>query len=172
MWSTANKLMILLTAIIVVVQMTWWYPQLPNPMPSHFDNQGQINGTMDKTLFCGMMGGLNALFLIGFPLLSVLMKQLPNSMVNIPNKEFWLATERRDQSLQRVGTFLSFLGWSSGWFFMGLFQLTALVAVNARQTITPEFFWLLGIFMAVIWGTVLLLIFKFRLPRSPKRNHI
>lgn len=164
MWSLANKMMVVLTLVVCVSQIALWFNDLPEQVPSHFDGNGQVDGHMNRVAFCSTMGLMNLVFLIGFPLLGLLTKYIPDSLVNMPNKDYWLAPNRRDNSMRTMTDFLTAIGWMTSWLFIGIFQMSALVAVKARETINPEFYLVMGIYLVVIVAMVVFLHFKFRIP--------
>jgi len=158
--------MIVLTCCVCVAQMTLWYGQLPDPIPSHFDGNGQVDGEMGKTKFYVWIGLVNCMFLVGFPLLGLAMKQIPDSIINLPNKEHWLAPERRDATLDTTTQFLVATGWISGWLLIGIFHLTAEVATGIRESINPEMYWILGIYLVTISAATVWLCLRFRIPKA------
>jgi uncharacterized membrane protein len=69
--------------------------QLPDNVATHFDAHGTPNGWMTKRqhlIFTSAFG-------IGLPLFMVaafsLIRVLPSGLVNIPNRDYWLAPERK-----------------------------------------------------------------------------
>ena len=159
-------MMLLLTLIVVVWQIVYWYPQLPDIIPSHFDAQGNVDGEMAKTPFLVLMAVLNAVFLIGFPLLGKLLSKLPDSLINLPNKEYWLAPERRESTVAQTTNFLAAIGWITSWLMIGITQLSALVAINSRETINPESWVLIGGYLVAIFGMVAWLFWSYRVPKE------
>lgn len=168
MWTFANRMMLVITVIICVVQMIVWYPHLPDPIPSHFDAQGQVDGEMGKTPYFLLIGGVELLFLIGIPLLAMGLKFIPDELINIPNKEYWLAPERRDATIGTSLQFLQAIGWMSGWLMIGIFHLTSEVAIGLRGSINPEFYWIMGLYLAAVFGGTVWLMLKFRMPARPE----
>lgn len=164
MWSLANKIMIVLTIVVCIFQIVMWYGDLPEMVPSHFDANGDVDGQMSRNAFCAMMGLLNLGLLIGLPLTGYLAKHLPDSLVNIPNKEYWLAPERRDASLSVMTDFVSAIAWMTGWLFIGIFQLSAWVGIKARESISPDFYVLMGLYSAGVIVVVVIMSLKFRKP--------
>lgn len=164
MWKTANLLMVLVTAGVFVWQVLYWFPILPDIVPSHFDTQGNVDDEMGKTQFFVVMGLVNAIFLSGFPLLAKTMSKIPNSMLNVPNKEYWLAPERRESTLAQTGNLLTTIGWITSWLIIGIVQLTCLVAIGARETIYPEVYVLLAIFLTAVFGLVGWMFWSYRIP--------
>jgi hypothetical protein len=79
-----------------VLASGWW---LPPVVASHFDASGAPDGALPRGLYLALMGAL----LAGVPLLLAL---LPRWMIgrdgarlNIPHRQYWLAPDRREQTL-------------------------------------------------------------------------
>src|SRR6478736_3772473 len=103
---------ILLLALYAVFAGSLIYAagELPQRVATHFDFQGNPNGWMSKQadlLFMGALGVGLPLFLIG---VCYATRFLPAGMVNIPNREYWLAPERRAQTSAYVGAQSIWLG--------------------------------------------------------------
>ena len=71
-----------------ILQAVFFWPHLPDEVASHFNAVGQADGWMSKTAFVAVtlliQIGLAAMML-GF---GWLIKVLPTSMINIPNREY------------------------------------------------------------------------------------
>lgn len=76
----------------------WAGSRLPERMATHFNGAGEADGWMsrsDHQLFMLIFG-------LAFPMVIVLLSYatrfLPRGMVNIPNRDYWLAPERRTET--------------------------------------------------------------------------
>ena len=91
-------------AIVVLhaAQTIYYYPRLPNVMAQHFGAQGLPNGWAPKEVFFVfswvLLLGISALLMLSPRML----RRMPASMINLPNKRYWLAPERKDESLAFV----------------------------------------------------------------------
>jgi uncharacterized membrane protein len=89
-----------------LTQMVWYYPRLPARVASHFDAAGQVNAFMPKDAFfviqLVVLGIMSCMFL----LVPALIVRLPPGMINLPNKAYWLAPERRARTAQKLQSFL------------------------------------------------------------------
>ncbi len=98
-------------------------PQLPLRVASHFDAHGNANGWMDRTLFLLLMA-LVGLLMPGMALfLSVLLRWIPATQINLPHREYWFAPERRAETIAEIPR--RFL-WLSCWtlvFLLGIHML-------------------------------------------------
>jgi len=127
-----------LLAVTIIVHWQHYVPLLPERMASHIDASGKANQWTDKATF---LNGSRMFFLIvpvallGLTALSALsVLYLPESMVNVPRKEYWLATPGRRQ-LAALLTIRFFL-----WFGFGLVALLYFGVIHAMvlATLDPE----------------------------------
>jgi uncharacterized membrane protein len=108
------------------------YAQLPEVVASHFNARGVANGWQTKSTFLTFFAGAVALasFLaFGVPFL---ISKMPAELINLPHKEYWLAPERRAQTL-------ALLGGSFAWFSCGvLLVVTTAVNYAIGRNLHPE----------------------------------
>ena len=86
------------------------YSLLPDRLASHFSASGIPNGWMTKTQFMLMYG------VVLLPALAIefwVSNQIankPDARLNLPNKEYWLAPERRAETFAYFETFFAWYG--------------------------------------------------------------
>lgn len=83
---------------VFLAYWAWSGTQLPERVASHFNGSGEPNGWMSRSAsqsFMLMFGFAFPLFIIG---LCFAVRFLPSSVVNIPNRQYWLAPERKAQT--------------------------------------------------------------------------
>jgi uncharacterized membrane protein len=94
---------------------------MPGVMATHFGASGSANGWQTKgQFFVVEIVMLGVCLLIGFGIPFIISKA-PPSLINLPNKEFWLAPVRRDHTI-------SVMRIQMAWFACAL--LTFLIVVN------------------------------------------
>lgn len=86
----------------LVIQGTYYYPELPERIATHFDSQGNANDWSSKTSFFVLWYFLIVLMNVWVPLSSVILRKVPPAMLSIPHKEYWLATDERKEKLDSV----------------------------------------------------------------------
>jgi len=140
--------------------------RLPDLVAVHFDAAGRANGFMTRTGCRDFMLTTT----LGMPLLIViattlLPRVLPASLINIPNRDYWLAPERAHDSL----VFLSEQGVWFGCILMLFLAAVDGMLVKANTVSPPEFpsallIALLILFFCVVgaWGVRMLR--RFRAP--------
>ena len=129
--------LLLLTAGLVV-HWREYTPQLPERMASHIDASGKANQWTDKSTFLHgtalffTIGPLVVLAIAGLCCLAIY--KLPASLVNVPRKDYWLATpERRGEVAMMTLQFML-------WFLFGMITLLYFGVVHAMimATLHPE----------------------------------
>ena len=157
-----------IVAILATLQLGLWYPHLPEIVPSHFDAQGQADGHMPRKsyviLIAALYVGMTGLLCV----LAFTIRHMPDSLLNIANREYWLAPERREATLEDCGNILLIVASATALLLMTIFHLSALVAVQRRETITPERWWAVGLYVAFVLTVCLASTRKYsRLPIEP-----
>jgi hypothetical protein len=131
-WRDHLGLAVLLFVISLgVAQVLYFRAELPARVASHFDGAGRPNGWMSRDGFvliqCVLLLALGALFGFGGRLLKV----TPNGWINLPNRNYWLAPERRAESVAVLAGWMRWLGAGTLAFLMVVFQFT--VQANLRR---------------------------------------
>ena len=89
-------LLFLYLVFFTTLHFTWG--QLPDPVASHFDGRGNPDAWVERQSYVAGMVGL-ALFLPGIVVgLCFAMRYAPRSTINLPNRDYWLAPERRAET--------------------------------------------------------------------------
>ena len=163
----ASRALILLLIALALFQYAHYEPLLPELVPSHFNAAGQPDAWTAKTTFLLT----NLIFVIGMAALftgvTSLVKKLPNAWINMPNKGYWLAPERRDATMDALQRQMEWLGAATLALLVGITQLTIEAAMTA-QSLNNRAFWILsgGYFLIVTFWLVRFGLWAYR--RSPK----
>lgn len=157
---------ILLAALAAggLVQHAWYWQQSPNRVATHFDIHGKPDNWMDKTSATLLILAVQ----LGLPLLLVgtaaLIESIPNSLINIPHREYWLQADRRSQSLAYVRRLVTWIAVLASVFMM---LVSHLVYVANRTGNNLQLGWLiptLVLYLIMVLGLVGRLLWRFRLP--------
>ena len=122
-------------ALLVVFgagQFVYYVPRIPEVLGAHFARGGFVNGWQTKTAFFFTelaMIMLATVVSFGIPRI---IAAVPASLINLPHKEYWLAPERRENTLAYIQV------WSA-WFGCGLlaFLLFVMELVFRANLQTP-----------------------------------
>jgi uncharacterized membrane protein len=143
----------------------WSGPELPDRVATHFDFSGQPNGWMSRSASQQSMLAFGLIFPFFVVGICFMVRFLPASLINVPNREYWLAPERREETQ-------SYLFWHSIWFacltvcFVASLQYSIL---RANQQTPPHMdsSFLLGSTGLFLGGTAVWVLVLFRHFRRP-----
>ena len=148
--------------VLVVVQSIYYYPQLPERVASHFDGRGWPNGWMTRGTFVGFywsMAGLMALIFLGLPRF---LRRAPNRWINLPRRDYWLAPERRAETVAYLGRQLLWMGSASLILFIVVFHLAFQANLTDAPRLSPAAFPLIVAYLVFTLLWVVRFVFKFR----------
>ena len=85
-----------------IVQVAFYYNDLPDKMATHFDALGNPDGWSDKSEFITLMLVI-ILMLNVWPIITrKLFNKIPKALFNIPNREYWFTTEKRNKYMHSI----------------------------------------------------------------------
>jgi uncharacterized protein DUF1648 len=152
---------------VAAASLVWSAQELPPRVASHFNFQGQANGWMSRTTHLEFMGGIGLLlplFLLGTGLL---MGVMPAGSINIPGRDYWLASERRHETNAYLARHMTWFACAMTAFFIGLNWLV----VEANRDNPPRLsngIWLMLVpFLVFTLAWLIVLVTHFsRVPRE------
>ncbi len=96
-----------LAVVALLADVAWYYPQLPQQVPLHFNGAGQPDRWGAKQELLAVTLAVMAILAAVLTPSVYLMKVLPASLINMPRRDYWLAPERaastRRMMMDRMG---------------------------------------------------------------------
>lgn len=134
--SRLPKLLFVLLVLLAAVRFSYFYPQLPEVVQSHFDGQGNANGWQTKPVFFAFFVGLTVLAVFVIFGLPALIRALPAEVMNVSNKQYWFGPERREASQQFVSSWFAWFGCAV--FLVGCYAFDYAAKSNLRPRDRPD----------------------------------
>ena len=128
------RILFLAIVLAAIGQCVHDFPLLPDRLASHFNASGMPNGWMPKSQFMFLYA---VVFLPALAIefwVSSRIADKPVSKLNLPNKEFWLAPERRTETF---AFFASFFAWY-GCVFLFVMEFAMGLAMRANFDSPPR----------------------------------
>lgn len=152
--------------LLAAAQAGYYFPLMPAMMASHFDFAGQANGWMDKTAFMCVYAGVVVFIALLFFAMSLVMQKIPAWMLNLPNKDYWLAPQRRDDTYRWLGASMMWIGNATLLFIIACMQITFLTNLRPAWNPSQTFMVTICAFVAVtlVWTGVYF--YRFRRPKA------
>ena len=128
------RALFLVILLAAVGQAIYAFPQMPGRMASHFAASGTANGWMTKEQFFAVyaitfLPALFVEFLVGRKI-----SKTPDARINLPNKEYWLAPERRAATFTYFESFFAWYGCA----LLGLLVIVFGLAMRANLSTQPQ----------------------------------
>ena len=138
---------------------------LPDVVATHFDGNGRPNGWMSRSSHLKFTLLLAFAFPFVVAVISLAAHFLPNTLINIPRREYWLAAERREETLAYLFRQSLWFACIAVCFVMGVHYV--ILRANAQSPAHLSTPMLLGIVAAFLLA---LGIWSFRLVRHFRKS--
>jgi hypothetical protein len=149
--TRSNRFPLMIFALLLVLAAAQWAqrsPQLPALIAVHFQGRGLASGWMPREMFLYLQVALFAfiaLMSFGVP---KLVGAVPMSLINLPNKEYWFAPERRASTVRYFAGQFAWLGCAMVTLFIAVDDLIFRATLSTPQVLDNRHFLLvLAIFL-------------------------
>lgn len=158
------RILILGLFLVGALRVAQVWEGLPATMASHFGGGGAPNAFMDRQSFFAFYAVINA-FVVALLLgVSVLLAKLPPRLINLPAREHWLAPERRDATIERLGrAFDVYALWTAA-FSLGVLELVLRANLSGAGLANGAFMAMLVAYMLFTLGWTVWLLLTLRPP--------
>ena len=162
MSTTRYPAIIFLSVVIVSITLPmFYYSHLPDTVASHFNINNAADGWMSKKSFLIIQLATTVVLSGMFLLITYFTPKLPNSIINLPNKEYWLNEERREESLKIFQRFIYWFGSLTLGFLTLIFQEVYLVNLQGKGKLSSSIWIYLIVFLAVLTFILIKMIMYF-----------
>jgi uncharacterized membrane protein len=163
----ASRAILLLLAASGVAQLLYDYPLVPERMASHFDGSGRPDGFQSRDAFFALSASMLILTLVLFGGLGALFRRIPSKWFNLPNRDYWLAPERREKTIEVISSRMEWFGAAS----LALYLFVVQMVVETNRTSAPaldsgSMFIVLGLYLLFTGVWIARFILHFRRPRE------
>jgi hypothetical protein len=150
----AQRIILTVLLAAAALQILYYCPLLPAIVASHFGSEGRPNGWSTKEGFFGIYVGVLALLVASFAGLPILFRRISPAWINLPNKEYWLAPERRDDTVTVVSREMLWCGNATIAFMIAVIELAIRANLSDSPRLSEPVMWsLLAAYLAfmVAW---------------------
>lgn len=156
---------IALLAVVAIARVLEVWGELPRTMASHFGPSGKADGFMAREGFFVFMG---VIWLLAALLPSLLVRFLPTTIINMPNRDYWLKPERREQTLRQLSDWLAWFSAGTSAFVLFALELTLQANLAQRELDNVSFLVGLALYFAFTGWMLVRLNRQFRLPSGQR----
>lgn len=158
---------LLLLAAVAAIQMTHYYPLLPERLAVHFGSSGEPDGWSSKGEFMVLFGAMEAFFVLFGVGLALALDRIPVVLINVRHKDYWFSPERREESLEFLKNQILWMEAATLGFFVAMAQLIFRGNLGDAPPRLPGNFWyvLIAFVAAILWFS-LRIVLRFCSPRE------
>jgi uncharacterized membrane protein len=145
------RLLLLLLFLCTVWQCLYYYPKLPDTVVSQVNAAESPTSYMSKTSFFVLNMVMALVVVLVFGVMSLFLDRIPVALWNLPRRKYWLAPERRADTMDFVSKQLLVCGIATMIFVIYIFQ--AMIDYNLSEGTTktlPGGKYVLGGYLAFI----------------------
>lgn len=154
-------------AIVACLVVAWLLvmvlPQMPEQMASKFGLDGAPVQFISRSTFGWIMTIVTLLMAIIFALVA-LIGRVPDRMINMPAKDYWLAPERRERSMADVVLAVRSLLAAAMAVVAGATWLSLEANHSNPPHLPSSFLWMMAVYAAVFVIVIVKLFRRFRRP--------
>jgi hypothetical protein len=158
------QILFLLLALAVIAQALWQHDRLPARVATHFNLAGQADGWMSRDNQTKAHIGLVLFIALMLEGLARLSPRLPDGLVNLPHRDYWLAPERRAATHVWIAGLLRLIGCVLMAFFLALFHLVYRANLSSTPMLTGPAGLLVGGLLATVGLLLAGVILRFARP--------
>ena len=168
---TKEKAIYITLFFALAAQTAYYYPLLPETMASHFNFKGTANGWMAREMFFLLEYGVILMIYASMALSAWYMNRYPEKM-NMMNKDYWPAPERRDETIAYFNAKMDHIGIAGSLFMLFVMQCVIETNINGGKVMMDQTTLFIG--LAVFLGYMLIwtitLVVKFaRIPSGGRQ---
>ena len=144
-----NRLFFALAGL-AFIQIAYYYPKMPDVVASHFDGLGAANDWSSRNGFFGLYAALLLLLVVVFIYVPSWSEKRARFGMKIPNREYWLAPERIEQTRQFFRCQVMLIGVLHLSLMIIVMQLAIQANFNQIPQLHPGIGWALGLYFVIL----------------------
>ncbi len=144
------KIFLLITILLAIIQVAYYYSYLTQKVAVHFNSSGNADSYGNKTTVMIFQIVIILTLSSVFFLLSKYLHKIPNSLINLPYKNFWLSEKRKMDSLRTIsGALLKLIAYTN-FLLIAIFQLMIKANINGTDKLSSASYWFLIIYLLLV----------------------
>jgi uncharacterized membrane protein len=147
---------------LAIVQIVYYYPQMPAVVASHFDGLGAPNDWSSKNGFFGLYAAILAMLVGIFVFVPGWSEKRGNFGMKIPNRDYWLAAERIAQTQAFFRRQMIIMGVVHVSLTIYAIQLAILANLTEQPRLHPSIGWVLAAYFVILLAWLIHFYLHFR----------
>lgn len=158
-----SLLVFIILLALCIAHAVYYYPLLPDRVASHFGASGQPDAWSGKETFVKIYIAVVAFIAILFPGIGFILRKTPASLINLPNKEYWLSPERVQKTIDVLSRQFLWFGSATLLLLLDIFHQSFKVHLGKAQALEhPVASIVAYVVFSVLWSVGLIVKFMRR----------
>lgn len=162
------RIVFLLLFVIAIILPLFYLNHLPEKIASHFNINNQADYWMSKSGYLFFHYGIVLFFYLVFWGLSLTIPRFPASLINIPNKEYWLNDTRKEATFSMLKAMMFWIGSLCLALFIYIFYEILKANTDGSQQI-GNFSW---VSILIFLSATMIIVIKYILYFTKKENQL
>lgn len=150
--------------VLTIVQVGYYYPQLPVTVASHFDGLGAANAWSGKNGFFGLYLAIVLMLVVVFVVAPAWSEKRANFGLKIPHAEHWLAPGRIAGTRRFFRRQMMLMGIAHLLLAIYVTQLAIVANFSEQPRLHDSIYWALGLYFLVLVAWLIHFFLHFRIP--------
>jgi len=121
--------------LLCIGHAVYYYPLLPDRVASHFGASGLPDAWSGKESFVKIYLIVVAVIALLFPGIGLILRKTPASLMNLPNKDYWLSPERREETIAVLSRQFLWFGSATLLLLLDIFHQSFRVHLGKAQAL-------------------------------------
>ncbi|MCW9025418.1 MAG: hypothetical protein OQK73_12165 [Gammaproteobacteria bacterium] len=151
-----------ISLLIGLIAQFYYFSVLPDAVANHFGNDGHANGWMSNTanlIFSIVILVVNTLVFLST---ETIFRKVPIKYISFPKKEYWLAPERKESSIELMTSWMLFFGVATNIFLILVLHLVYRANMNTPPKLDEDSsFIVMVLYIAIMAGWLIKLYRRF-----------
>ncbi len=139
----SSRRVLVIAGVLGVVQSLYYYTQLPQTVAIHFGSGGIPDSWAGSEANLAISIVLYLFLMAMFVAIPQTLKYIPLHLISLPNREYWLAEERKESSLRQIGGMFNLYGTALIVFFLFLGHLVYLANMSSQVLLNEKVVWVI-----------------------------
>ena len=153
--------------LLALVQTAYYYPQMSDPIASHFDGSGRPDGWSSRAGFFGIHLAMVAMCVAIFVGLPRTFTRMPTRWISLPNRDYWLTPERREGTVRFLQTSMIWFGAAHMFLEVYVIQLVVLANRSGTNQLSSSIWYVMIGYFAFTFVWLAILIGRFARKSGP-----
>ena len=150
--------------VLAVIQVGYYYPQMPLTVASHFDGLGAANAWSGKNGFFGLYLAIVFMLVAVFVMVPAWSEKRANFGFNIPRTDHWLAPERIAKTREFFRRQMMLMGIVHLSLAIYVSQLVIVANLKEQPRLHDSIYWALGLYFLILISWLIHFLLHFRNP--------